>query len=108
MLETEHFSSATQSGLDFIGNEQRAVFATELLRPNKEIGLRCLAAFALDGFDHERRDIARTQLSIQFIEIVEQHAGVESLHQRAEAFGKAFAAHQRERAETESMKRARQ
>src|SRR5438477_9389656 len=64
VLEAEHLSSATESGLDFIGNEQRAVFATELLRPNKEIGLRCLAAFALDGFDHERRDIARTQLSI--------------------------------------------
>src|SRR5260370_8714651 len=108
MLETEHFPGATQSGLDFIGYEQRAVFATKLLRPNKEIGLRCLAAFALDCFDRKRRDVPRTQLSIQLIKIVERHAGVESFHQRAETFGKTFAAHQRERTEAEPLKPAPQ
>src|SRR5207237_2661512 len=34
---------------------------------------------------------------------VERHARIEALHQRTESFGETFAAHQRERTETESM-----
>src|SRR5437762_12483373 len=64
MLETKHFSSATQSGLDFIGNKQCAVFAAKLLGVDKKIRFGCLAVFALHRFDHERGDLARTQLSI--------------------------------------------
>src|SRR5580700_7512119 len=64
MLESEHFSSATEPGLHFIRNQKRAVLAAKLLRAREEISLGSLAAFALNGLDHERRDIARTQLSI--------------------------------------------
>ena len=64
MLESEHFSGATEPGLHFIGNEQRAVLATKFLRAREEIGIRCLAAFPLNGFDHEGDDVTRAQLSI--------------------------------------------
>src|SRR5437763_646285 len=74
MLEPEHFSSAPEPGLHFIGNEQRAVLATEFLRANEEIGLRSLAALALNGLNHERGHIARTQFPIQFFDVVERYS----------------------------------
>src|SRR5207245_9882856 len=64
MLETEHFSGAAKSGLDFVGNEERAVLAAKFLRPRKEIRSRGLAALALNGFDHERGHVTRAKLSI--------------------------------------------
>src|SRR2546422_865130 len=64
MLESEHFSRATEPGLHFIGNQECSVFTAKLLRSNKEIGLRSLTAFSLNGFDHEGDDVARAQLSI--------------------------------------------
>ena len=94
MLEAEHFSGATESGLHFVGNEQRAVFPAEVLRAHKEICLRCLAPFALNSLDDKSCDIAGMQLSIQFLDIIEQHTRIEPFHQWTEPFGKTFAAHQ--------------
>src|SRR5260370_26780934 len=103
MLEAEHFSGASKSGLHFVRNEESAVLAAKFLRPRKEIRPRGLAALALNGLDHERGHVTRAKLSIQFIDVVERHPRVETLHQRTESFGETFAAHQRERTETESM-----
>src|ERR1043166_5283714 len=64
MLKAEHFSGAAKSGLNFIGNEKRSVFAAKLLRARKEIRFGSLAAFTLNSLDHERGDVARSQLSI--------------------------------------------
>src|SRR5437588_6801245 len=64
MLETEHFSGASKSGLDFIGNEKRAAFPAKLLCANEEIGLGGLAALALNGFDHERGHVTPAKLPI--------------------------------------------
>src|SRR5262249_10437723 len=94
MLESEHLSSAPKTGLDFIGNQKCSVFTTKFLCTNKEIGLRSLTPFPLNGLDHESRHIARSQLSIQLVDIIERDARVESFHQRTESFGKTFAAHQ--------------
>src|SRR5438105_15482549 len=64
VLEAEHFSGAAESGLDFVGNEERAVLAAKFLRPRKEICPRGLAALALNGFNHERRHVTPAKLSI--------------------------------------------
>src|SRR6516225_2140177 len=94
MLEAKHFSGAAKTGLHFIGNEERAVLAAKFLRAREEIGLRGLATFALNGLDHKSGDVARTQLSIQFVNVVERHAGVEPFQKWTKAFRKTFAAHQ--------------
>src|ERR1700720_1122463 len=73
MLEAKHLSGAAKSSLHFIGNEERAVLAAKLLRAHKKICLGQSAAFALNRFDHEGSDVARTQLSIQRIDIVKRH-----------------------------------
>jgi hypothetical protein len=103
MLEAEHFSGASKSGLHFVGNEERAILAAKFLRPRKEIRPRGLAALALNGLDHERGHVTCAKLSIQFIDVVERHPRIETLHQRTESFGETFAAHQRKRTETESV-----
>src|SRR6266496_1914237 len=40
MLKAKHFPGAAKSGLHFIGDVQRPVFAAKFLRANEEIGLR--------------------------------------------------------------------
>src|SRR5712691_3578183 len=60
MLKAKHFPGAAKSGLHFIRDEQRPVFAAKLLRANEEIGLRRFTAFALNSLNDERRDVART------------------------------------------------
>src|SRR6266404_3470613 len=59
MLEAKHLPGATKSGLHFIGNQQRPVFAAKLLRAIEEIGLGRFTAFALDSLDDECRHLAR-------------------------------------------------
>jgi len=57
VLKPEHFSGATEPGLDFVAEQQRSVFPAKLLRPFEEIGRRRFAAFALDRLDDEGCDI---------------------------------------------------
>src|ERR1700722_13663329 len=71
VLKSKHLPGSTESSLDFIGNQKRAVFATELLRATEKIGLRSLAAFPLHGLDHERGDLARPGLRFQPFDVVE-------------------------------------
>src|SRR2546421_553006 len=108
MLESEHFSGAAQTSLDFIGNQKRPVLPAKFLRAREEISLRSLAAFALNRFNYKRGNVARTQLSIQLVDVVERDARVETFHQRTESFGETVAAHQRERADAQTVERARQ
>ena len=60
MLKAKHFPGAAKSGLHFIRDEQRPVFAAKFLRANEEIGLRRFTAFALNSLNDECRDVART------------------------------------------------
>src|ERR1051325_8901799 len=108
MLESEHFAGATQASLHFIGDQEGAVFPAKLLCAWEEIGVGCLAAFALNCLNRECSHVAPTQLSIQRIEIIEWHARIEAFHQRTKTFGETFAAHQRERADAESVEGARE
>ena len=80
MLESKHLSRAAKSSLHFIGNQERSVFAAKLLRANKEIGLRSLTAFSLNGFNHESRYIARTQFAIERLEVIKRHTGIKAFH----------------------------
>jgi len=50
------------------------VLAAKLLRTDEEIRPGCLAAFALNGLNYKRRHISRTQLPIQFIDVLKRHA----------------------------------
>src|SRR3954469_8665914 len=106
MLESKHFSGPPEAGLDFITNEEGPVFAAEGLGPLEKIAFRRLATFALDRFDHERRDVAFRKLTLEPFNIVERDTGLESLHERPEPFGKTIAAHERQRAEAEPVKSA--
>ena len=59
VLEPEHLAGPTETGLHFIRNQQRPIFAAKLLRAREEIALGCLATFTLDRLDHEPSHVAR-------------------------------------------------
>src|SRR5213593_2488647 len=60
MFEREHLPGATHTALDFVGNQENAVLAGDLLELWKKIRRRNdIAAFALNGFDHNRRNFTR-------------------------------------------------
>src|SRR6202011_2588869 len=65
MLETKHFTGATQPGLHFIGNQERPVWAAKLLGPLEKIAFGRLTTLALHRLDHECGHITRAQLAIQ-------------------------------------------
>ena len=106
MLEAKHLAGAPEAGLDFVADEKRAVFSAKLLGPIKEIALRDIDAFALDRLDDEGGDVAFRQLAFERRRDHRARCGRRILHQRAEAFGETFAAHQGKRAEAEAMKRS--
>src|SRR5439155_8447653 len=106
MLEAKHFASAAESGLHFIGNQQCSVFAAKLLRADKEIGVGRFAAFPLNRLNDKSCNVARTQLSIQRFDIFKRHTRIETFHERPKSFRETFAPHQRQRTETEPVKRA--
>src|SRR5206468_8239768 len=108
MLESEHLTRSTEAGLDFIRDQQRSVFAAKFLGTNKEIRLWRLTAFALNGLDHKRRHIARAQLPVQLGDVIERNACIEALHELAKTVREAFAAHQRQRTQSQTVKCARQ
>src|SRR5215475_13391769 len=54
----KHFSSATESRLDFVRDQQRAIFPAKLLSANEEIASGSLTAFSLNGLNHERGHVA--------------------------------------------------
>src|SRR5262249_62376979 len=84
------------------------VLVAKFLRTNKKIRLWRLAAFALNGLDDKRGDIALAQLPIQLVDVVERDAFVEAFHERPKTLREAFATHQRQRADGKTMKCARQ
>jgi len=87
MLETKHFSGATSPVWTSSDISSGAVLR-QVLGPNKEIGLRFLAAFALNGLDHKRRDVARTQFRSNSSRSSSGYAGVESFPSTGRIFVK--------------------
>src|SRR5439155_12833330 len=83
---------------------ESSIFATELLRTNKEIGPRCLTAFSLNRFNYESRHIARMQFSIQGLDIIKRHTRIKPLHERAKTFRETFATHQGQGTQTQPVK----
>ena len=106
MLEAEHLAGASEAGLDFIADEERSVFPAKLLRANKKVAARIIHSLALHRLDDESRDITFRQLLFEGGDVIERDSSIESLHERSEPFRKTFAAHERKRAEAQSMKRS--
>ncbi len=73
MLNREEFSGAANTGLDLVGDEQRAVFAAQRRRARQEVVAGNVDALALDRFDDESRDLARRQRLFEGGEIVERN-----------------------------------
>ena len=71
VLDREESSGAADSGLDFVGDEQRAVFAAERGRARQKFVGGHVDALALDRLDDEGGDLARRQRLLQCGEIVE-------------------------------------
>ena len=74
MLEAEHLAGPAEAGLDFVGDEKRAVFPAKLLGPIIKVGLRRFAALALHRLDHERRHIALGQLVFERGDVIQRDA----------------------------------
>ena len=72
MLDREEAAGAAQAGLDFVGDEDRSVFAAELERAAQIPVVRQVHAFALDRLDDEGRDLARGERFFKRGEIVER------------------------------------
>ena len=58
MLHREILSSATETGLNFVGNEKDLVLITEVAQRAQEFKRSDVeAALALNGFDDDGRDV---------------------------------------------------
>jgi hypothetical protein len=71
VFHREELAGAADAGLDFVGDEQRAVFAAERERARQELVGRQVDALALDRLDDESRDLLRRQRALERCEIVE-------------------------------------
>src|SRR5438046_7749359 len=59
MFEREHLARAAHTALDFIRNQENAVLSRNFLELGEKIRRRKdIAAFTLNGLDHDRRDFA--------------------------------------------------
>ena len=78
VLDREEFSGAADAGLDFVRDEQRAVFAAQRGCARQKFVVGHVDALALDRLDDEGGDLARRQRLLQRCEIVERdrvHSG---------------------------------
>ena len=69
VLKAEPFSGATESGLNFIGDKEGAVFSAELLSGGEVNVRRVFDSFALNGFKNESGDIAGAELGFEIGEV---------------------------------------
>src|SRR6478752_7682352 len=106
MLEPKHLAGPPQTTLHFVANEKCAIFPAQGLRALEEICSGGLTTLALHRFDHECGDIALRQLALERCDVIERNTRIPFVHERAETFGKAFATHQRQRSDAESVERA--
>src|SRR4029079_109414 len=84
VLDREEFSGAADAGLDFVGDEYRAVFFAQRRGAGQEFIRRQVDALALDRLDNEGGDLARRQRLLKRGEIVEWNLRA-SRQQRLEA-----------------------
>ena len=96
MLAGEEPPGASQPGLDFVGDKQRAVLSAKLDRRPQIVVGRDADAFALDRLDDEGGDFFRGERFFQCIEIVERDFDTAG-QKRAEAVAEDLVADQRQR-----------
>src|SRR5690606_28191456 len=66
VLHGEHLAGAAEPRLDFIGNQQDAVFVAQRAQSLHELGRADVeAAFSLHGFDDDGGDPARVDISVE-------------------------------------------
>ena len=104
VLDREEFSGAADAGLDFVGDEYRAVFLAQRGGARQEFVRGQIDALALDRLDDEGRDLARRQRLLERGEIVEGNLRA-SRQQRLEAGAEIRIVHQRQRAIGQAVKR---
>ena len=97
VLDREEAAGAADAGLDFVGDEQRAVFAAERGRARQKLIGGHVDALALDRLDDEGGNLARRQRLLQRGEIVERDRRA-ARQQRLEAAAEIRIVRQRQRA----------
>lgn len=71
VLEAEPFSRATEGGLDFVGDEQSAVFLAQCLGGGEVVVVRIFHALALDRFKDEGGDVFGAEFLFKVFEVTE-------------------------------------
>ncbi len=102
MLEPEPFSGAAQGGLDFIGDEEGAVFPAEFLGGGEVIVGWVLYPFALDRLKDEGGDIAGAKFRLEVGEIA-KFDETSPRQEGSEVLAKVAGVGDRERAEGEAV-----
>ena len=97
VLDSQEFACAAHAGLDFVGDQQRPVFAAEGCRIGQEGVVRNVHALALNGLEDEGRVLARGQRPLQLGDVVERDARAVR-QQRLEAGAEILVVGQRQRA----------
>src|SRR4051794_3140179 len=105
LLQREPPARASESGLNLVDDEERAVAPTELLRGLQIARGRKRDHAALDRLDDEGGDILRAQLPLQALELAERNA-LTARQQRTEAFPEEVVADERERTKRDPVKAA--
>ena len=103
VLDREEAAGAADAGLDFVGDEQRAVFAAQRSGARQELVGGHVDALALDRLDDEGGDLARRQRLLQRGEIVERDRRA-ARQQRLEAGAEIGIVGQRQRAVGQAVK----
>src|SRR5437764_638388 len=70
MLEREKRSGATDTALNFVGNEQRAIFTAKSGSRSQIARRRNIHPLALDGLNNKGGNVLFAQLRLQSVEIV--------------------------------------
>ena len=102
MLAGDEAAGAAETGLDLVGDEQRAVLAAEPLRLLQVAVVRQVDALSLDRFEDEGGDVAGLQRALQGDDVVERHAHAVA-QQRLEPGAEQLVAVQRQRAHGQAV-----
>ena len=102
MLVRPEATGTAETGLDLVGDEEGPVASAELRDGVPVLLRRDVDALALDRFDDEGRDVARTQLALEGVGVPERHRA-EAGDQRPETLAELGPAVQRQRAEREAV-----
>src|SRR5205807_9806145 len=103
LLQREPLAGASETGLDLVDHEQRAVAPTQCLCCLQIAGRRRRHHAALDRLDDEGGNVSGTQLRLQAAEVAERNA-LAARQQRAETFLEELVTDEREGAERDPVK----